>query len=66
MPTYDPECYLCPGNKRAKGDVNPKYETTFVFENDFAAVKADQPDLPLTVVDAEQVKNGGDHSAIPD
>jgi UDPglucose--hexose-1-phosphate uridylyltransferase len=36
---YDPNCYLCPGNTRAGGVRNPKYETTFVFENDFAALK---------------------------
>jgi len=23
MPEYDPECYLCPGNRRASGTVNP-------------------------------------------
>ncbi len=38
-PEYDPSCYLCPGNTRAGGTRNPKYETTFVFENDFAALK---------------------------
>lgn len=38
-PEYDPKCYLCPGNTRAGGLVNEKYEETFVFENDFAAVK---------------------------
>ena len=38
-PAYDPNCYLCPGNARAGGVRNPKYETTFVFENDFAALK---------------------------
>jgi UDPglucose--hexose-1-phosphate uridylyltransferase len=38
-PTYDPTCYLCPGNARAGGIRNPKYATTFVFENDFAALK---------------------------
>ena len=32
---YDPECYLCPGNRRAHGDVNPAYAHTFVFANDF-------------------------------
>lgn len=37
-PTYDPGCYLCPGNKRANGDVNPQYEGTFVFTNDFSAI----------------------------
>jgi UDPglucose--hexose-1-phosphate uridylyltransferase len=36
--TYDPECYLCPGNTRAKGVLNPKYESTFVFDNDYPAL----------------------------
>jgi UDPglucose--hexose-1-phosphate uridylyltransferase len=38
-PEYDPTCYLCPGNERAGGVRNPKYSSTFVFENDFAALK---------------------------
>ena len=37
--TYDPTCYLCPGNERAGGSRNPEYQTTFVFTNDFAALK---------------------------
>ena len=24
--SYDPTCYLCPGNRRANGEVNPDYE----------------------------------------
>ena len=36
-PSYDPKCYLCPGNTRVNGDSNPKYEKNFVFTNDFAA-----------------------------
>jgi len=36
---YDPECYLCPGNQRAGGARNPDYGSTFVFINDFAALK---------------------------
>src|SRR5436305_11739118 len=35
---YDPTCYLCPGNERAGGVRNPQYESTFVFENDYAAL----------------------------
>jgi len=35
---YDPNCYLCPTNIRASGDKNPKYESTYVFGNDFAAL----------------------------
>ncbi|KAH8809291.1 galactose-1-phosphate uridyl transferase [Xylogone sp. PMI_703] len=42
LPEYDPSCYLCPGNKRAQGDVNPKYRATFVFVNDYSAVKESQ------------------------
>jgi UDPglucose--hexose-1-phosphate uridylyltransferase len=38
---YDPACYLCPGNKRAGGARNPRYQTTFAFTNDFAALKPD-------------------------
>ncbi|MFL5668493.1 MAG: UDP-glucose--hexose-1-phosphate uridylyltransferase [Chloroflexota bacterium] len=38
---YDPDCYLCPGNTRANGDTNPAYEGTFVFTNDFAALRPD-------------------------
>lgn len=38
-PEYDPTCYLCPGNARAGGVHNPRYSGTFVFENDFAALK---------------------------
>jgi UDPglucose--hexose-1-phosphate uridylyltransferase len=40
-PRYDPECYLCPGNGRAGGATNPAYEGTFVFTNDFAALRPD-------------------------
>ena len=36
---YDPSCYLCPGNARVGGVRNPRYESTFVFDNDFAALK---------------------------
>lgn len=41
--TYDPACYLCPGNERAGGHRNPPYTGTFVFENDFAALRPDTP-----------------------
>ncbi|MDQ2695638.1 MAG: UDP-glucose--hexose-1-phosphate uridylyltransferase [Pseudomonadota bacterium] len=42
-PAYDPQCYLCPGNTRAGGHKNPRYESTFVFDNDFAALLPDTP-----------------------
>jgi UDPglucose--hexose-1-phosphate uridylyltransferase len=40
---YDPQCYLCPGNARAGGVKNPAYSSTFVFDNDFAALRPDTP-----------------------
>jgi UDPglucose--hexose-1-phosphate uridylyltransferase len=43
-PSYDPECYLCPRNTRKSGAVNPDYESTFVFTNDFAALLPDVPE----------------------
>ena len=43
LPTYDPSCYLCPGNPRVGGVKNPPYTETFVFENDFAALRPGTP-----------------------
>lgn len=37
-PSFDPDCYLCPGNKRAGGATNPRYTSTVVFDNDFPAL----------------------------
>jgi UDPglucose--hexose-1-phosphate uridylyltransferase len=42
-PQHDPTCYLCPGNRRAEGAVNPGYTGTFVFDNDFSALLPDTP-----------------------
>ncbi len=36
---YDPACYLCPGNTRAGGHITRNYAETFVFQNDYAALK---------------------------
>ena len=41
QPTYDETCYLCAGNKRINGEINPSYTNTFVFTNDFAALQTD-------------------------
>ena len=35
---YEKDCYLCPGNQRANGQVNPCYTDVFVFANDFPAL----------------------------
>ena len=47
-PSYDPACYLCPGNVRASGERNPPYEGTFVFTNDFAALRPGTSDAAWT------------------
>src|SRR5262249_26335977 len=39
LPSYDPACYLCPGNVRASGARNPDYASTYVFTNDFPALQ---------------------------
>ncbi len=50
-PHHDPSCYLCAGNKRANGEVNPAYTDTFVFENDFRALlDEDGADAPSASV----------------
>jgi len=46
--SYDPACYLCPGNQRAAGKRNPPYTSTLVFDNDFPALV---PDTPLSRFD---------------
>lgn len=57
-PAYDEACYLCSGNTRINGEVNPKYTKTFVFTNDFAALRDDTPQYaendPLFKMSTEQ------------
>jgi UDPglucose--hexose-1-phosphate uridylyltransferase len=50
---YDPTCQLCPGNVRASGVRNPEYDTTFVFTNDFPALREAEADAnePAGVAD---------------
>ena len=75
--TYDPNCYLCPGNVRAGGIANPDYRGVFTFENDFAALLMDShappvSDQPLFTAEAANGTNrvicfSPDHKAsIPD
>ncbi|KAJ8286353.1 hypothetical protein GJAV_G00037500 [Gymnothorax javanicus] len=44
IPRHDPTNPLCPGNRRANGEVNPDYDSTFLFDNDFPALQPDAPD----------------------
>jgi len=47
--SYDPGCFLCPGNTRATGVTNPRYESTFVFDNDFPALLPDTAAATISV-----------------
>jgi UDPglucose--hexose-1-phosphate uridylyltransferase len=56
MPTddrlqYAPTCNLCPGNKRSDGTINPAYETSFVFTNDFSALLKDTEEGTININD---------------
>lgn len=43
-PDYAANCYLCPGNERVGGVVNPCYEGVYVFNNDHPCVGANAPE----------------------
>jgi UDPglucose--hexose-1-phosphate uridylyltransferase len=38
VPEFEPGSYLCPGNSRAHGKTNPRYDSILVFDNDFPAL----------------------------
>ncbi|CAH8296300.1 UDPglucose--hexose-1-phosphate uridylyltransferase [Mariniflexile fucanivorans] len=46
-PKHDPSCYLCAGNTRINGEINPNYEDVFVFTNDFAALQTDSKNFQV-------------------
>ncbi|MGE5520177.1 MAG: UDP-glucose--hexose-1-phosphate uridylyltransferase [Candidatus Dadabacteria bacterium] len=60
-PSYDPGCYLCPGNKRADGSVNPEYTNSFVFTNDYAAL---MPGTEFGSIDVEGLLHAESESGI--
>ncbi|MCG7531765.1 UDP-glucose--hexose-1-phosphate uridylyltransferase [Psychrobium sp. MM17-31] len=55
-PSYDASCPLCAGNERANGEVNPNYDKTFVFLNDFGALTNDQSSTQLEQDDLFQAQ----------
>ena len=46
-PAHDPSCYLCSGNTRINGEINPKYTDVFIFTNDFAALQNNSPSFQI-------------------
>jgi UDPglucose--hexose-1-phosphate uridylyltransferase len=47
-PSFDPSCYLCPGNPRVSGRRNDPYTGVFVFDNDLPCVGAEAPQTPAS------------------
>ena len=45
--SYDPDCYLCPGNTRINGAVNPDYKDVYIFQNDFPALQNNVKEFSL-------------------
>ena len=43
LPAYVEDCYLCPGNARVNGQINPAYTDVFVFDNDHPCVSFAAP-----------------------
>ncbi len=56
LPKFDPDCYLCPGNTRSGGQMNPDYSSTYVFDNDFPALL---PDQITDISPGEENRNAG-------
>ena len=52
LPEYVSDCYLCPGNRRVSGEINPDYDSTFVFDNDHPCVSfaADAEHSPAAAI----------------
>jgi UDPglucose--hexose-1-phosphate uridylyltransferase len=48
-PSYEPSCYLCPGNTRADGSLNPSYTGSFAFTNDFSALLPHTPQAEVNI-----------------
>ena len=45
--SYDKDCYMCPGNMRANGVINPQYKDSFVFNNDYPALLPENVDSAI-------------------
>ena len=54
---YEPDCYLCPGNKRADGAANPSYTKCYAFTNDYSSLLSDTPQGTIEIDGLLQVKS---------
>lgn len=59
VPEYEEDCYLCPGNRRVSGTINPHYTSTYVFDNDHPCVAPIAPEdlsSPSSLLKAQPAK----------
>lgn len=56
LPKHDENCFLCAGNTRSSGEVNPNYDSTFAFTNDFSAIIPEIPMMPASTNELLQAK----------
>ncbi|BCL82840.1 galactose-1-phosphate uridylyltransferase [Ktedonobacteria bacterium brp13] len=57
IPTYQYNCYLCPGNLRVSGERNPNYRSVHVFDNDHPCVGQNAPEKPIAPAHLYQSRN---------
>ncbi|HTI13203.1 MAG TPA: galactose-1-phosphate uridylyltransferase [Dictyobacter sp.] len=50
IPSYQPDCYLCPQNSRVSGASNPPYAGVYVFDNDHPCVGLNAPEDPTATI----------------
>ncbi|NNE36400.1 MAG: galactose-1-phosphate uridylyltransferase [Rhodothermales bacterium] len=58
LPSYEPNCYLCPSNTRASGETNPDYDGVFVFDNDHPVVSMGAPSIDPSVEGRQRRASG--------
>ena len=63
-PPYDADCYLCPGNARVGGARNPRYDGTFVFDNDHPCVGPAAPPEPAAPPPPYRVAPAAGHARV--
>lgn len=45
LPQHDSGCYLCAGNLRISGEINPDYKGVYVFDNDFGSLMSEDVEI---------------------
>lgn len=65
QPSYDPSCYMCPGNRRATGASTPAYTGTYVFDNDYPALLPDTAEPEMhQVAQGRELSSANDNNLL--